>query len=252
MPNTIASFFSFSPATKARASEVNVNFSNFRGALIPINSDTVTASNNTHDLGSSEYVWNSIYLNGLYESQNKSTFLPTGSIIPTTRLTLPAHGLLCDGSSISRSTYSDLFGILSNGASTSPCFGYETTTHFNLPDLRGKFIRGVDAGAGNDPDSSSRTAQGSSGYTGDTLGSIQGFATGTPVNTITTNSTGNHTHQLPIMTDVTESTFAMVSADTPTTTTDRTSSEGDHTHTLTTAYSDTRPKNLNLYYYIIY
>lgn len=252
MPNTISSFFSFTPNTKARATEVNANFNNFRGALLPINEDTSTASNNEHDIGSSDYYWNTFYGTGVYESTNKASLLPIGTIIPTTRLTIPAHGLLCDGSSISRTTYSDLFNKITNGTDTSPCFGYATTTHFYLPDLRGKFIRGVDNGAGNDPDASSRTEQDTNGFTGDTLGSVQGYGTGQPTNTITSNTSGSHTHTFPITTTVTTATISVASYSDATTTTEISSPAGDHVHTLTSNYSDTRPKNLNLYFYITY
>ena len=42
--------------------------------------------------------------------------------------------------------------------------------------MRGKFPRGVDNGAGNDPDAASRTEQAVGGNTGDAVGSIQGDA----------------------------------------------------------------------------
>jgi microcystin-dependent protein len=48
------------------------------------------------------------------------------------------------------------------------------TTTFNLPDYRGKFLRSVDGGAGNDPDTSSRTAMAIGGNSGDAVGSVQG------------------------------------------------------------------------------
>ncbi len=44
---------------------------------------------------------------------------------------------------------------------------------FNLPDLQGRFLRGVDNGAGNDPDSGGRTASKPGGHTGDNAGSLQ-------------------------------------------------------------------------------
>ena len=45
---------------------------------------------------------------------------------------------------------------------------------FHLPDLRGHFTRGRDAGAGRDPDAGARTASGVGGNTGDAVGSAQG------------------------------------------------------------------------------
>jgi len=48
--------------TKARASHVNTNFDNFRGHILPINSDTQTSSHNTHDLGATDHYWRRLYL----------------------------------------------------------------------------------------------------------------------------------------------------------------------------------------------
>lgn len=59
---TVTSFFNFQPRTKAKSSEVNTNFSNFRGFFIPINPDTQTASDNTHDLGATDHRWRRVYL----------------------------------------------------------------------------------------------------------------------------------------------------------------------------------------------
>lgn len=70
-----------------------------------------------------------------------------GQIIWYPKSTPPANFLECAGQAISRTTYADLFAVLGitfgagDGAST-----------FNLPDLRGQFIRGWDHGAGIDPD----------------------------------------------------------------------------------------------------
>lgn len=62
VPTTITGFVTFVAGTKARAANVNDNFSNYRGTLLPINSDTATASHNTHDLGSTEHYWRRVYL----------------------------------------------------------------------------------------------------------------------------------------------------------------------------------------------
>lgn len=61
MPSTITNFHSFTPGTKARSSEVNTNFSNFRGTILPIEANTAAASHNTHDLGASDHRWSSVY-----------------------------------------------------------------------------------------------------------------------------------------------------------------------------------------------
>ena len=96
---------------------------------------------------------------------------PIGVVTPYAGSTAPTGFLIADGSGISRTTYSALFakiGILHGQG--------DGTTTFNLPDARGKFIRYVDGGAGNDPDSASRTAGGTGGNTGDNVGSVQDHA----------------------------------------------------------------------------
>ena len=64
--------------------------------------------------------------------------LPAGMIAPFGMNSAPSGWLVCDGSAVSRSTYSDLFSAISttwgsgNGSST-----------FNVPDLEGAFLRGT-------------------------------------------------------------------------------------------------------------
>jgi len=65
MPNTITSYTTFVAGTRARAAEVNTNFSNYRGDLIPINTDTATASDSVHDLGGSSHRWKDFYVGTL-------------------------------------------------------------------------------------------------------------------------------------------------------------------------------------------
>lgn len=59
--------------------------------------------------------------------------------------------LLCDGSTINRNEYKKLFDVI--GTSWGPGDGEKT---FELPDLRGMFLRGADYGAGVDPDANDR------------------------------------------------------------------------------------------------
>ncbi len=56
----------------------------------------------------------------------------------------PDGYLVCNGASISRSTYSELFAVIGTR------FGSVDSNHFNLPDLRSQFIRGWDDGRGID------------------------------------------------------------------------------------------------------
>jgi hypothetical protein len=61
MPSTITTYYTFVPATKARSSQVNTNFSNYRGDLLPIEENTVAASNLSHQLGGPDHRWDNIY-----------------------------------------------------------------------------------------------------------------------------------------------------------------------------------------------
>jgi microcystin-dependent protein len=95
--------------------------------------------------------------------------LPPGVIIAFGGTTAPAGWILCDGSPVSRTTYSGLYSAIGNNYGSG-----DGSTTFNLPDLRGRFLRGADNGAGNDPDATGRVALNSGGASGDTVGSVQG------------------------------------------------------------------------------
>lgn len=136
--------------------------------------------------------------------------VPVGTIIAYGGATIPSGWLLCDGSAISRTTYSALF----NAIGIAWGRGNSTST-FNLPDLRGRFMRGVDFGAGNDPDSLSRFALASQGNTGDKVGSYQldafqghyhtikwGQGTGTPSASIEGNSIQQYAFFNPFDTNI--------------------------------------------------
>ena len=106
---------------------------------------------------------------------------PSGTIKPFAGKVLPDGWLWCDGSEVSRETYKDLW----NAIIVYWGQGNNATT-FNLPDLRGNFLRGVDnmnntvgvggGVAGNDPDAGSRIAKYTGGNTGNEVGSYQGDA----------------------------------------------------------------------------
>lgn len=85
--------------------------------------------------------------------------------------TPPSGFLECDGSTISRTTYSSLFTVIG----TRWGYGDQSTT-FNVPDLRGMFPRGWAHGTSRDPDRSGRNAIATGGNSGDNVGSYQGYA----------------------------------------------------------------------------
>ena len=68
-----------------------------------------------------------------------------GMVIATARVSTPIGFLECNGASISRTTYSNLFSAIGTTYGTG-----DGSTTFQLPDLRGEFIRGFDNGRGVD------------------------------------------------------------------------------------------------------
>jgi microcystin-dependent protein len=96
---------------------------------------------------------------------------PSGAVIMFGGTSAPTGWLICDGTSYLRTDYTDLFTAIGTA------FGAADGTHFNVPDLRGQFVRGVDNGAGRDPDTLSRTAMNTGGNTGDNVGSVEAQAT---------------------------------------------------------------------------
>lgn len=64
MPSTatITAFTTFSAQTLAKSSEVNANFSNFRGHIIPIEPSTIAAGDAAYDLGETSHRWRDGYL----------------------------------------------------------------------------------------------------------------------------------------------------------------------------------------------
>jgi microcystin-dependent protein len=80
--------------------------------------------------------------------------VPTGSVFMMATSTVPSGYLECNGAAVSRTTYSDLFSAIS----TTWGSGNGSTT-FNLPDLRGEFVRGWDHGKGTDSGRSFASSQ---------------------------------------------------------------------------------------------
>lgn len=101
--------------------------------------------------------------------------VPVGTIVPyggpvsgQAKNTLAQQGwLICDGDRISHKEYPELFEAIGT------FFGGDGNPNFNLPDLRGRFVRGVDHGVGRDSDAKDRKESNPGGTTGDKVGSVQ-------------------------------------------------------------------------------
>lgn len=96
---------------------------------------------------------------------------PTGSILAFGGETAPEGWVLCDGSMLDRTQYASLFAAIGTAHGEG-----DGSTTFHVPDYRGRFLRGVDNGAGRDADAGSRTAANTGGNTGDAVGAVQGDA----------------------------------------------------------------------------
>jgi microcystin-dependent protein len=103
----------------------------------------------------------------------QAIIIPPGLIAPHGSEIVPLGWLECNGQAISRANFPDLFGAIG----TSWGQGDGSTT-FNVPDLRGDFIRGWNHGGAvgalaGDPDAAARLAYLAGGATGDNVGSYQ-------------------------------------------------------------------------------
>jgi hypothetical protein len=137
----------------------------------------------------------------------------TGAISAFSHSSPGGGWLFCDGSAVSRTTYAALF------AKIGTTFGAGNgSTTFNVPDLRGQFVRGVDAGRGLDP---SRV-----------LGSSQSFAMQSHSHTATASNAGTHDHTATALAAGSHTHTTTVSTDGIHTHTASTGDAGAHTHTV--------------------
>ena len=103
--------------------------------------------------------------------------VPTGMIAPMGMSSAPTGWLACDGSAVSRTTYSGLFGVVSTTWGTG-----DGSSTFNVPDLRGAYLRGTG------------TAGVSGDYVGPNLGGYQDDQNASHSHGGSVASVGNHTH----------------------------------------------------------
>jgi microcystin-dependent protein len=138
-----------------------------------LDSDNIQDGGIDEDALASSSVTTTKIANGAVNNNKLATEIqwPAGMIAPFGGTAAPTGWLMCDGSAVSRTTYAALFTVIGEA------FGQgDNATTFNVPDFRGRFLRGVDSGQARDPDAASRTAMNTGGNTGDAVGSIQADA----------------------------------------------------------------------------
>ena len=128
-------------------------------------------------------------------SDFRTYIMPAGSVIPYAGTSAPTGFLFCDGSSVSRSTYADLFAVIGTEYGTP-----DDGSTFKLPDLRGRVVAGKDDMGGS---SANRLTDQSGGLNGDTLGGTGGSET----HTLTTAQLASHTHSFSDTDSITAMTF---------------------------------------------
>lgn len=182
---------------------------------------------------------------------------PVGMIIASGSTSVPAGYLFCDGTAVSRTTYATLFTAISTAYGNG-----DNSTTFNVPDLRGVFLRGTSLTSSNDPGKTSRTASGSGGATGNNVGSLQVAATALPTASFTGTSSSDGAHNHTIAGRINDSSpnhsggdplLQQAAGSSAGTASSPTSTDGAHTHTTTITGGgdlETHPINVYVNYYI--
>lgn len=198
---------------------------------------------------------------------------PAGIVLPYAGTTAPTGWLMCDGSSLSRTSFPRLFDAI------NVYHGSNSGSTFNLPDYRGRFLRGTDnmgsGAAARDPNAATRTAANPGGNVGNLIGSVQlnataknGLSATAQSSSITASSgaAGGHTHTIGGHTNASgggsDARYATLTTYLPTNNNNKLSDTiADHTHTITgtaaaqvitigTGDSETRPLNVYVNYII--
>lgn len=117
---------------------------------------------------------------------------PVGTLMPFLGLSIPAGWAYCNGQAIAKATYPKLYAVLGTRFNT----GGEASTHFRVPDIRGRLLAGVDDGSGR------LTGYNSPGTAGG-LQSVTLTEGQLPVHdhsagTLVANSAGAHTHTVSV------------------------------------------------------
>jgi len=165
---------------------------------------------------------------------NPTTIVPAGAIVAFAMAAVPAGYLKANGAAVSRTAYANLFASLGTYYG-----GGDGVSTFNLPDLRGRFVRGLDEGAGVDP--------------GRGLGTHQNSQNASHTHSASSDAQGEHSHGLTMgYTDLDSGNFG---GGRNAYGTQYTQPAGSHAHNITVAASggnESRPVNIAFIYCIKY
>lgn len=197
---------------------------------------------------------------------------PIGTIVAFGGTTPPDDWLLCDGAPLDSLAYHELFKIIDTtfGSGLDAMGAKAPGQGFNLPDLRGVFLRGLDVATSNggpatgrDKDVVDRVAWRRSGRPGAAVGSVEGGATALPQKPFELVAAGGHSHTVtpPLLPNFNKHgsypTTYGVALDLPARQTSpgaaySTSALPDHTHRFVPGSGDaeTRPVNVAVHYII--
>jgi microcystin-dependent protein len=152
-----------------------------------------------------------------------------------------AGWLICDGSSYKQADFPDLFAAIGKAHGGND-------TNFNVPALTGRFVRGTNGAASQDPDAANRAAAAPGGATGNAVGSLQLTGTGAPRNPWQLSRDPDHQHSFQHLNDSMHmawsgSTYSMARWDAQATV----SPSGAHSHAVSGGDAKTQPVNVALF-----
>jgi microcystin-dependent protein len=190
--------------------------------------------------------------------------VPVGTVIAYAgaKANIPLGYLICDGTLYNKADYKELSDALAGAWGGS-------SSQFNVPDMRGLFLRGVSETSGRDDDKENRIAIATGGNTGNTVGTLQNDEIRSHDHG--TSQAGNHSHShnanggsggnhqgLARANGYATSNSGYDNTgggelDLKSTSALSIDAAGAHTHTITkTGGAETRPENVAVYYIIKY
>ncbi|KAL9610523.1 MAG: hypothetical protein Q9167_004783 [Letrouitia subvulpina] len=248
-PGTKSVFSTFNPGFQVRVNHVPGDFhyvdhGSLTGAHMVKWQDGSTTFNVIG--GDNETRPTNVYMQYIIKVANK-TILPIGTIVPYagTDNAVPKDSTFipCTGAVVSQVDYNDLYKVIGNRF-TVP----RDDDKFQVPDLAGLFVRGVNAKTGHDPDVTTRLPA-ADGTTGDAVGTFQRYAT---------NSTGPNPMKVTISHFPNYNSTFLVVKGTPKVDNENLAANGGFENTQTWSIaknnrgpeSETRPSNVYIQNYI--